>query len=67
MCDEIGENRDVGEEGDGDSGEGGERERVEEDEAEDRAFLAVALRGGAGDDDAGGGDHLAHDAAGCVG
>ena len=65
--DEVGEERDVGEEGDDDSGEGGERQRVKEDEAEDAALLTIALRRGAGDDDARSGDHLAHDASGSVG
>ena len=66
-CDETGEERDVGEEGDCDSRQGGEGERVEKDEAENGSLLAVGLRGSAGDDDAGSGDHLAHDAAGGVG
>jgi len=40
---------------------------VQEDEAKNGAFAAVALRGCCGDDDALGGDHLAHHASGGVG
>lgn len=40
---------------------------MEEDEAEDFVFVAVVVGGGAGDDDALGVDHFAHDAAGAIG
>jgi hypothetical protein len=65
--DEVGEGGNVGEQGDADSGEGGKGEAVKEDETEYGAFLAVDLGGGAGDNDAGSGNHLAHDPAGRVG
>jgi len=67
MRDEGGEERHVGEEGDDDSGEDGKGQAMKKDEAQDGSFLTVGLRGCAGDDDAGSGDHLAHDAAGGVG
>ena len=50
-----------------DADEGGEGEAVEKNVAEDVAFVAVPLGRGAGDDDALGVDHFAHDAAGAVG
>ena len=51
--DEAGEEGDVGQERDADSGEGGESEAVQEDETQDGALLAVGLGGGAGDNNAG--------------
>ena len=44
----------------------GQAEAVQEDEAQDPAFLAVAAGCGAGDDDALRGDHFAHHAAGAL-
>ena len=47
--------------------DGGQGNRVPEDEAEDGAFLADLVGGGGGDADGLGVDHFAHDAAGAVG
>ncbi len=63
--DELGE--DVGVEHDDYADDGGERDGVPEDEAEDGAFLADLVGGGGGDADGLGVDHFAHDAAGAVG
>ena len=49
--------------GDEEADEGGEGEAVKENVAQDMAFVAVPLGGGAGDDDALGINHLAHHAA----
>lgn len=43
-----------------------ERETMEEDEFKDASFVAIPIGGGAGDDDALCGHHLAHDSAGAV-
>ena len=61
--DHLGEGEEGGLEVDEEADEGGEGEAVEEDGAEDVAFFAVGTGGGAGDDDALGVDHFAHDAA----
>lgn len=45
----------------------GEREAVQEDEAQDGAFAAVLVGGGCGDNYALRSDHFAHDASGGVG
>jgi len=45
----------------------GERETVQEDEAENDAFAAVLICGRCGDNDALRRDHFAHDASGGVG
>src|SRR5688572_14976339 len=64
--DHGGEGGNVGLEGDENADERGQDDAVDENIAEDLAFLAVVIRRGAGDDDALGIDHLAHDAAGTV-
>ena len=62
--DEVAERLDVSEQVDDYAGHRGEAETVPEDEAQNRSFLPVLLGCGAGDDDALGVDHFAHDAAG---
>src|ERR1700722_4864146 len=67
MDDHVFERRYVCLQEDEDADERGEREAVQENVAENVAFVAVPLRCGAGNDDTLGVDHLAHDAAGAVG
>src|SRR6185369_6856684 len=61
------EGPDVGLGGDEQAHQGAQGDGVEEDVAQDLSFMAIPVRGGGGDDDGLGIDHLAHDAARAVG